>query len=261
MIRLTKSFSSGGASPTSEPSCCSPRTSGVARLLDDRTRCSSCPGPRNTTTSPGPRVGEPVGDLVDQHAVVVAAGAAVQRGLHRPGRDDVDLGEERLDQERQHQRDHDEQRQLLPERRPPCAVRAAACVRRPGPLLVPAGGCRSGDAARAAAVAARRPVGSPPSRTGRRGRRWRSSIGGTGAHAVVPCGRAGSARRRRRVAAVGSARTVRAVRGGRPRRLPRSATRGTAAARRAAGPFGGVRALTRRDRSPGLGAVTGCDRR
>ena len=75
------------------------------------------------------RVGEPVADLVDQHPVVVATDAAVQRGLHRAGRDHVDLGQERLDQEGQHQRHHDEQRQLLPERGATAAPGAPAATR------------------------------------------------------------------------------------------------------------------------------------
>ena len=80
------------------------------------------------------RVGEAIGHLVDEHPVVVAAGAAVQGRLHRPGRDDVDLRDERLDEERQHQCDDDEDRQFLPERRPsPPTTPAFASLR--GSLL------------------------------------------------------------------------------------------------------------------------------
>ena len=69
------------------------------------TRCRSAtfsgsqpPGSRNTTMSP--RFGSPklLPDLADDHAVVDEEGV-----LHRPGRD-----EERLEQERPHQRGHDE---------------------------------------------------------------------------------------------------------------------------------------------------------
>ena len=57
------------------------RTSSAdARVLSGRSK---------TTMSPRAHVVQPVGDLVDQHAVVVAARAAVQRGLHRAGRDVV----------------------------------------------------------------------------------------------------------------------------------------------------------------------------
>jgi hypothetical protein len=38
---------------------------------------------------------------------------AVQRGLHRPRRDHVDLRDERLDEEREQQRDDDEDRQFF----------------------------------------------------------------------------------------------------------------------------------------------------
>ena len=128
MTRLTKSFSSGGARPISDPSPCRPRSSGLRRLLDGELAAPAV-GSAEDHDVPGLRVAEPVGDLVDEHAVVHAARAAVQRGLHRPRRDDVDLGQERLDEEGQHQRDHDEDRQLAPERRPAAPARLLATCR------------------------------------------------------------------------------------------------------------------------------------
>ena len=122
MTRLTKSFSSGGASPISDPSPCSAAQQRVRRLLDGELAAPAV-GSAEDHDVPGLRVAEPVSDLVDEHAVVHAARAAVQRGLHRPRGDDVDLGQERLDEEGQHQRDDDEDRQLAPERRPPAPAR------------------------------------------------------------------------------------------------------------------------------------------
>ena len=54
------------------------------------------------------RLGEPVGQLVDHDAIADAAGAAVQRGLHRLRRDEVRPGDERQHQVVQADRDHHE---------------------------------------------------------------------------------------------------------------------------------------------------------
>ena len=135
MTRLMKSFSSGGASPMSDPSPCRARTT---TLLGGSAVNSLRPavGAAEDDDVARRRVAEPVGHLVDQHPVVLAAGAAVQRGLHRSRRDHVDLREERLDEERQHQRDDDEDRQFLPERRPAAPAPAALAAR----LLAVGGG-------------------------------------------------------------------------------------------------------------------------
>jgi len=58
---------------------------------------------------------EPVDELVDQNPVTAAAGTAVQRPLHRRGRNEEGLDQERLDQQRQDQSDQDQKRQLPPE--------------------------------------------------------------------------------------------------------------------------------------------------
>ena len=126
MTRLMKSFSSGGARPISEPRPCSAAHDDVAGLIGGELAGPAVRAAEDDDVARR-RVGEPVGDLVDQHPVVLAAGAAVQRGLHRPRRDHVDLRDERLDEEREHQRDDDEDRQFFPERRPaPLAPSALA---------------------------------------------------------------------------------------------------------------------------------------
>ena len=134
----------------------------VRRLLDGELAAPAV-GSAEDDDVPGLRVAEPVGDLVDEHAVVHAARAAVQRGLHRPRRDDVDLGQERLDEEGQHQRDHDEDRQLPPERRPAAPAR----------LLRPAARRRR-RVARGRALRRRRAELTPPPRVARRAVRCRS---------------------------------------------------------------------------------------
>jgi hypothetical protein len=64
----------------------------------------------------GSGLAEVVRDLVDQHAVAVAAVAAVQRLLHRLRRDHVDPRQERLDQEGEPEGHDHQDRQLFPER-------------------------------------------------------------------------------------------------------------------------------------------------
>ena len=200
----------------SDPSPCRPRNSDVRRLLDGELAAPAV-GSAEDHDVPGLRVAEPVGDLVDEHAVVHAARAAVQRGLHRPRGDDVDLGQERLDEERQHQRDDDEDRQLAPERRPPAPAGLRATCRSPTAPSSSRPGARSATC-RAGAAAARCPravrwaspttadpraAGSPPSARRRAGRRDAVARGGG---PPGPARRtAGPGRPGERGAAVGSA--------------------------------------------------------
>ena len=145
ITRLTKSFSSGGARPITDPSSCRPLQQPVRGLRDGELGVAPAVGAAEDDDVAGLRIAEPVAHLVDEHAVVHAAGAAVQGGLHRARGDHVHLGQERLDEEGQQQRDDDEHRQLAPEPRPAAPARAR------------------GPPRSEAAVAARRPlVGRPP---------------------------------------------------------------------------------------------------
>ena len=216
MTRLTKSFSSGGASPISDPSPCRPRSSGFVGLLDGELAAPAV-GSAEDHDVAGLRVAEPVGDLVDEHAVVHAARAAVQRGLHRPRGDDVDLGQERLDEEGQHQRDDDEDRQLAPERRPPAparllrpaarrrrrVARGRALRRRRAELTPPPRVAHGPSDVRLRRRPDPRPSGSPPSARRRPAGAtpWRRGGGPPGAR--PSCG--GTGRPGERGAAVGSA--------------------------------------------------------
>ena len=71
---------------------------------------SQDPVPSNTTMSPRWMGAQMVDDLVDEHPVADLEGV-----LHRGGRDVERLDHEGLDDEREHQRDHDEHRKLAPE--------------------------------------------------------------------------------------------------------------------------------------------------
>src|SRR4051812_27853216 len=113
ITRLTRSSSAGGAMPTARPASSSAPVNQFDGG-DAATSGSHVSGARNTTTSPGRGSPKPVRRLADQDPVTGAAGAPVQRSLHRPGGDEERLDEERLDEEGQHQRENQQDRQFAP---------------------------------------------------------------------------------------------------------------------------------------------------
>ena len=149
ITRLTKSFSLGGATPTVPADRAQRLRERVGRLGDGDLRR---PGRRplehdDVAAARGSR--EPVDDLVDQHPVAGAAGAAVQRLLHRAGRDEERLDQERLDQQRQHERDQEQDRQLAPERaRASAGLRSAWAAAGRLVRLRARAGCRRGSPSR-----------------------------------------------------------------------------------------------------------------
>ncbi len=119
-------------------------------------------GPLNTMTSPGSGIAEAVADLLDDDAVTGTPGAAVQRGFHRLGRDEVHPGDEGLQQEAQYQRHHDENREFAPEGRLLLCVLLSS-LRTPigvvAPVVCTGGSVVAGDGVVAVTVRTR-PAGS-----------------------------------------------------------------------------------------------------